>query len=57
MEYLEKQLIEAWERTIDRSEDRNNDFYAMRDYLGTDDSLVDEDLSKNFTASVDEQKN
>ena len=47
MDYLEKQLIEAFERTIDRSEQRNQDFYALREFNQTDD-LVDKNLAKNF---------
>lgn len=32
MDYLGKQLTEAWQRTIERSELRYHDFYAPRDF-------------------------
>jgi hypothetical protein len=32
MAYLEKHLIESWERAIDRTEERNLEFYAPREY-------------------------
>lgn len=36
--YLEKQLIESWERIIDRNETKNLEFYTPREAARTEDS-------------------
>jgi len=46
-EYLEKQLIESWERTIDRSEAKNLSFFAPREFLSTAALHVVEDEEKS----------
>lgn len=40
-EYLEKQLIESWERTIDRNEVKNLWFFSPREFTSTLDDKSD----------------
>lgn len=43
-------MIESWERAIDRTEERNLEFYAPKEYKGNDE-LIHADLKLSKTKS------
>ena len=47
-EYLEKQLIESWERIIDRNETKNLDFSCPKECGVVSDNMIYLDLKKNM---------
>ena len=46
-DYLERQLIESWERIIDRNETKNLEFFTPREFSPAD-SRIFLDLKKNL---------
>ena len=49
-DYLEKQLIESWERIIDRNETKNLDFCCPKECGVVSDNMIYLDLKKNMQA-------
>lgn len=48
--YLEKELIESWERIVDRNEVKNLDFYSPKEFAMVVDDKISLSLRREMTS-------
>jgi len=48
--YLEKELIESWERIVDRNEVKNLDFYSPKEFAMAVDDKISLSLRRELTS-------
>jgi hypothetical protein len=48
--YLEKELIESWERIVDRNEVKNLDFYSPKEFAMAVDDQISLSLRRELTS-------